>query len=166
MRTDALPLPDLALLPDDPAVLKQLVVQLLEELQKANARLERQEHHMDLLRRRLYGSTSEKFDPRQSVLFDAQGSEEEVAASPPPVCVSPVCHKFCHKFVTSSRFSKTVVASVRGPLPDEEALLHHPAELTQDHLEGFGKFFMVDACAHGESAAILIPSYTRRYFIT
>jgi len=43
MSTDALPLPDLALLPDDPAVLKQLVVQLLEELQKANARLERQE---------------------------------------------------------------------------------------------------------------------------
>ena len=46
---DALLLPDPALLPDDPAVLKQLVVQLLEELQKANARLERQEHHMHLL---------------------------------------------------------------------------------------------------------------------
>ena len=33
MSTDALPLPDPSLLPDDPAVLKQLVVQLLEELQ-------------------------------------------------------------------------------------------------------------------------------------
>ena len=65
-------MPDPALLPDDPAVLKQLVVQLLEELQKANARLERQEHHMDLLLKRLYGSTSEKLDPRQGVLFDAQ----------------------------------------------------------------------------------------------
>ena len=72
MSTDALPLPDLALLPDDPAVLKQLVVQLMEELQKARERLERQEHHMHLLLKRLYGSTSEKFDPRQGVLFDAQ----------------------------------------------------------------------------------------------
>jgi len=34
-----MPIPDPALLPDDPLVLKQLVVQLLEELQKANARL-------------------------------------------------------------------------------------------------------------------------------
>jgi hypothetical protein len=63
MSTVAMPQPDLALLPDDPAVLKALVVQLLEELQKANARLERQEHHMDLLLRRIYGSTSEKFSP-------------------------------------------------------------------------------------------------------
>ena len=83
MSTDALPLPDPALLPDDPAVLKQLVVQLLEELQKANARLERQEHHMHLLLKRLYGSTSEKFDPRQGVLFDAEAGEEEAAAGPP-----------------------------------------------------------------------------------
>jgi hypothetical protein len=44
--------PDPALLPDDPAVLKQLVVQLLEELQKAYSRLERQEHHMHLLLKR------------------------------------------------------------------------------------------------------------------
>ena len=70
MSTDAMPLPDPALLPDDPAVLKQLVVQLLEELQKANARLERQEHHMHLLLKRIYGSTSEKFDPQQGMLFD------------------------------------------------------------------------------------------------
>ena len=79
MSTDALPLPDPALLPDDPAVLKQLVVQLLEELQKANARLERQEHHMHLLLKRIYGSTSEKLDPRQGELFDPQsGAEADV----------------------------------------------------------------------------------------
>jgi hypothetical protein len=74
MSTDVSPLPDPALLPDDPAVLKQLVVQLLEELQSANARLERQEHHMHLLLKRIYGSTSEKFDPQQGVLFDPQPS--------------------------------------------------------------------------------------------
>ena len=66
MSTDALPPPDPAMLPDDPAVLKALVVQLLEELQKTQARLERQEHHMHLLLTRLYGSTSEKTDPRRA----------------------------------------------------------------------------------------------------
>jgi transposase len=92
MGTDAMPQPDLALLPDDPAVLKQLVVQLLEELQKANARLERQEHHIHLLLKRIYGSTSEKLDPRQGVLFDPQSGAEEAAPSPPspPPASTPV----------------------------------------------------------------------------
>jgi len=83
MSTDAMPLADPALLPDDPAVLKALVVQLLEELQIARARLERQEHHMHLLLKRLYGSTSEKLDPRQGLLFDVQAGEEELPPSPP-----------------------------------------------------------------------------------
>src|SRR5690606_33418667 len=92
MSTDALPLPDPSLLPDDPAVLKALVVQLLEELRQAHARLERQEHHMHLLLKRLYGSTSEKFDPRQGLLFDAQAGEEEATVSPPapPPAAPPV----------------------------------------------------------------------------
>ena len=89
-----MPIPDPALLPDDPLVLKQLVVQLLEELQKANARLERQEHHMHLLLKRIYGSTSEKFDPLQGVLFDAGAGEEAIApsteASPPAADATPV----------------------------------------------------------------------------
>jgi transposase len=92
MSTDALPLPDLALLPDDPAVLKQLVVQLMEELQKARERLERQEHHMHLLLKRLYGSSSEKLDPRQGVLFDAQAGADEAttnAPAPPPATEAP-----------------------------------------------------------------------------
>jgi transposase len=83
MSTDGLPQPDTALLPDDPAVLKPLIAQLFEELRIARERLERQEHHMHLLLKRLYGSTSEKHDPRQGVLFDAQGSEPAGAVSPP-----------------------------------------------------------------------------------
>ena len=90
MSTDARLLPDPALLPDDPAVLKQLVMQLLEELHKANERLERQEHHMHLLLKRLYGSTSEKFDPRQGVLFDPLPAVEESAPSVPPQVSPPV----------------------------------------------------------------------------
>jgi transposase len=84
MSTDAMPLPDLASLPDDPAVLKALVVQLLEELQKERAARDRLEHHLHLLLQRLYGSTSEKFDPRQGVLFEAQPGEADVAPGPPP----------------------------------------------------------------------------------
>jgi transposase len=86
MSTDALPLPDPAMLPDDPALLKQLVVQLLAELQKSRALIERQEHHMHLLLKRLYGSTSEKFDPQQGLLFDAQAEADQATASslPPP----------------------------------------------------------------------------------
>ena len=95
MSTDALLLPDPALLPDDVAVLKALVVQLLEELRSAQARLERQEHHMHLLLKRIYGSTSEKFDPRQGVLFDAQAAEE-AAASPPPAAPPVAKHRDRH----------------------------------------------------------------------
>jgi transposase len=83
MSTDALPLPDLSSLPDDPAVLKPLIVQLLAALQQERHDREQVEHRLHLLLKRLYGSTSEKFDPRQSVLFDPQSVAEEVAARPP-----------------------------------------------------------------------------------
>jgi transposase len=74
---------DLQTPPDDPAVLNQLVVQLLEELQKAHARLQRQQHHMHLLLKKICGGTSEKFDPRQGVLFDGDLGEEEAAPGTP-----------------------------------------------------------------------------------
>ena len=38
---------------------------------------------MHLLLKRLYGSTSEKFDPRQGVLFEAQAGEEEAIGNSP-----------------------------------------------------------------------------------
>jgi transposase len=121
MSTDAAPLPDPALLPDDVAVLKQLVVQLLEQLRLRDERLERQEHHIHLLLKRIYGSTSEKFDPRQGMLFDRQAGGEEVAANspaPPPVA-RPV--------------SQNRDKHGRGRIPDEtkrEELVHDlsPAE--------------------------------------
>lgn len=98
MSVDALPKPDPALLPDDPAVLKQLVVQLLEELHQAHARLERQEHHLHLLLKRIYGSTSEKFDPRQGMLFDPEvGMEETIPSKPaPPAPATAVKHRDRH----------------------------------------------------------------------
>jgi transposase len=84
MSTDAMPLTiDPASLPDDIAVLKALVLQLLAELRIRDQRLARQEHHMHLLLKRIYGSTSEKLDPRQGALFDAQAGVEATAAEPP-----------------------------------------------------------------------------------
>ena len=71
MSTDALPLPDLSTLPDDPATLRQLVLQLLEALRGKDTELSKLQHHMDLLLRRLYGRSSEKIDPLQLLLFGA-----------------------------------------------------------------------------------------------
>lgn len=112
MSTDALPLPDLATLPDDPAVLKPLIVQLLEELQKTRERLQRQEHHMHLLLKRLYGSTSEKFDPRQGVLFDVQAGGGQPAANTPPPAEAPAASSR-----TSSQRNRDKHG--RGRIPDD-----------------------------------------------
>src|SRR6478735_1260090 len=61
---------DPATLPDDAALLKSLVAQLFAELQSRDGRISDLEHRMSLLLRKLYGSKSEKLDPRQTSLFD------------------------------------------------------------------------------------------------
>jgi transposase len=105
MSTDVLPLPDVAALPDDPALLKQLVVQLLDELQRERGARERLEHHLHLLLKKVYGSTSEKFDPQQGVLFDpGQGQDEAAASVPPPAASATPKHRHRHG---------------RGRIPDE-----------------------------------------------
>ena len=128
MSTDAMPLPDPALLPDDPAVLKQLVVQLLEELQKAHARLERQEHHMHLLLKRIYGSTSEKLDPRQGVLFDPQSERGRGPPSAPRAAAAP-----------RRRFRKNRDRHGRGRIPDKiqrEEVVHDLTDAEKAALGG------------------------------
>jgi transposase len=83
MSTDAASSPhavlqvDPATLPDDAALLKSLVAQLFAELQSRDGRISDLEHRMSLLLRKLYGSKSEKLDPRQTSLFDL------LAAVPP-----------------------------------------------------------------------------------
>ena len=86
MSTDVSLQLDIAELPGDIYVLQQMVLQLLEELRKERGARERLEHHIHLLLKRIYGSASEKFDPRQGVLFDPLPEEEEAAVEPP---VSP-----------------------------------------------------------------------------
>lgn len=91
MSTDAFTLAvDPATLPDDPAILKPLVLQLLTALQEERSRIQRLEHHMDLLVRRMYGRSSEKLDPRQGLLFDPQAvAEDEVVAADASTAVEP-----------------------------------------------------------------------------
>ncbi len=93
MSTDALPLPDLATLPDDSATLRQLVLQLLEALQGERVQREKLEQRMDQLLRRLYCRSSEKIDPLQLLLFDAASQEaatpQEAAVPEPAAVVEP-----------------------------------------------------------------------------
>jgi transposase len=94
MSTDAASVPQAALqvdpatLPDDAALLKSLVVQLFAELQSRDGRISDLEHRMSLLLRKLYGSKSEKLDPRQISLFDLLAAVPEgqtgVADGVPP----------------------------------------------------------------------------------
>lgn len=92
MSTEALSLPDLATLPDDPATLRQLVLQLLEALRGKDTELSKLQHHMDLLLRRLYGRSSEKLDPLQLLLFAAASQEGTATPESPAVVETETNH--------------------------------------------------------------------------
>jgi len=68
-------------LPDDPAVLKRMILELLEALKKARHEREGLQQRLDLLLRRLYGSKAERFDPNQPWLIPemAIAADAEVA---------------------------------------------------------------------------------------
>lgn len=72
-------------LPDDPAFLKQLIVQLFEALQEERARVAKLEHHLDLLLKKVYGRSSEQLDPNQHLLFDIAADE----TAPPALLPAP-----------------------------------------------------------------------------
>ena len=64
----AMSLPRIEELPDDPAVLRGVVGQLLKLLTAANGKVETLQAQVEQLVRRLYGRSSEKWDPDQSVM--------------------------------------------------------------------------------------------------
>lgn len=78
-------------LPDDPAALKALIVELLATLQGSQRELEQVRQRLDQLLRRLYGPRAERFVPGQGFLF--ADLEPEVAppaeAARAPEEVSP-----------------------------------------------------------------------------
>lgn len=60
---------DDAPLPDDPALLRQMIRELLATLQAAQRHNEQLQHRLDQLLRRLYGPRAERIDPQQASLF-------------------------------------------------------------------------------------------------
>jgi transposase len=81
MNTDAVSLPD------DPLLLKRIILQQHEQLTTSQSKIEQLEHRLDYLLRRLYGKKSERVDPNQLALFERDLSADEPAA---PSRVEPV----------------------------------------------------------------------------
>ena len=56
-------------LPDDPATLKSMILELLVSMHQRDRDLAALQHRLELLLRRLYGPRGERFDPNQHLLF-------------------------------------------------------------------------------------------------
>jgi hypothetical protein len=67
-------------LPDDPATLKRMVMELLASLHERD--IEALRHRLDLLLRRLYGPRGERFNPNQLLLFAGPAAGQEADAEP------------------------------------------------------------------------------------
>jgi transposase len=70
-------------LPDDPATLQRMVLELLATLHQLRHDHEALRHRLDLLLRRLYGPRGERYDPTQLLLFAERAADQD-AGSPPP----------------------------------------------------------------------------------
>jgi transposase len=77
----ASPVPSAAPLPDDPALLQQMIRELLDALQQSQHECAGLRHRLDQLLRRLYGPKAERFDPNQPWLFPEPTPAEP---APPP----------------------------------------------------------------------------------
>jgi transposase len=75
------PLPTPEQLPDDPATLKRMILELLATLRQEQHDKEGLQQRIHLLLQRLYGSKSERFNPNQLLLF-TEGSTTETAEPP------------------------------------------------------------------------------------
>ena len=80
---------DPASLPGNPAVLQQMIRELLATLHARDRELEGVRHRLDQLLRRLYGPRAEKIDPAQLLLF-AEAPQEPAAPAPPLTTDKPM----------------------------------------------------------------------------
>lgn len=55
--------------PDDPVILRQMILELLAALRDAQRQNDELQHRLDLLLRRIYGPRTERFDPNQPLLI-------------------------------------------------------------------------------------------------
>src|SRR5579862_5780980 len=81
---------DLGHLPDDPALLKSMLAELLELLRTSRRENDQLQARLDQLLRRLYGRSAERVDPNQPLLFPELAEEPAtpllaaLAAEPEP----------------------------------------------------------------------------------
>jgi len=83
MGPDALP-PPASNLPDDPAVLKGLVHELLATNRQQQRRIDQLEHRLDQLLKRLYGPRADQLNPDQLDLFGEGPPPDPPTPSPEP----------------------------------------------------------------------------------
>ena len=76
--------PDADHLPDDPALLKAMLAELLAALRHRDRELEQVRHRLDQVLRRLYGPRAERFDPSQPLLFAELATAAATPAPPAP----------------------------------------------------------------------------------
>jgi transposase len=128
---------DPATLPDDAAVLKSLVAQLFAQLQSRDGRISDLEHRMSLLLRKLYGSKSEKLDPRQTSLFDlltaVPPGQAAVASDSPPAAAAD-----CSSDKISNSAVKPRPGHGRRRLPDQLQRREVEHDLTAPEKEALG----------------------------
>jgi transposase len=72
---------DTSALPDDPAVLKQMIAELIRALRQSRRDQEAVQQRLDALLRRLYGPRPESVNPQQPLLFP---QDSAVPAPPAP----------------------------------------------------------------------------------
>jgi transposase len=72
------PTPNPDHLPDDPAILKRMILELLATLQETRQEREHLQQRLQLLLQRLYGPRSERFNPNQPLLFADANQPAEV----------------------------------------------------------------------------------------
>ena len=74
---------DTAALPDDPAVLKQMIAELVRALRRSRRNEEEIQRRLDALLRRLYGPRPSPTNPDQPLLFPADAINDTPVSLPP-----------------------------------------------------------------------------------
>ena len=115
-------LPSATDLPDDPALLRPIIVQLLSLIEKRGQTIEQLQQQLAALTRRLYGRSSERFDPNQVLMDEVMITAlEQRGAAPAPVV--QVVEKHTRKVTPHGRtiFPETLRhEEVIIPVPENE----------------------------------------------
>jgi transposase len=82
-------------LPNDPATLKSMLLEVMAALMQRDRDIEALRHRMDMLVRRLYGPRCERFDPNQQLLFPEEQTGADSAVAVPAVEAKPKCKRKC-----------------------------------------------------------------------